>query len=75
MKTKGIRLTKDVLDAALAGGTILGGGGGPGPDGVAKVEGAQAGHHRVQVGLGLFHQHLLQVQDLLDDGGDLFLYI
>ena len=28
MKTKGIRLTKDVLDAALAGGTILGGGGG-----------------------------------------------
>ena len=28
---------------------ILGGGGGPGPDGVAKVEGAQAGHHRVQV--------------------------
>ena len=23
MKTKGIRLTKDVLDAALAGGTIL----------------------------------------------------
>ena len=26
MKTKGIRLTKDVLDAALAGGTILGGG-------------------------------------------------
>ena len=24
MKTKGIRLTKDVLDAALAGGTILG---------------------------------------------------
>ena len=30
MKTKGIRLTKDVLDAALAGGTILGGGGGGG---------------------------------------------
>lgn len=27
MKNKGIRLTKDVLDAALAGGTILGGGG------------------------------------------------
>ena len=32
MKTKGIRLTKDVLDAALAGGTILGGGGGGKPD-------------------------------------------
>ena len=31
MKTKGIRLTKDVLDAALAGGTILGGGGGGDP--------------------------------------------
>ena len=31
MKTKGIRLTKDVLDAALAGGTILGGGGGGKP--------------------------------------------
>ena len=35
MKTKGIRLTKDVLDAALAGGTILGGGGG----------GDACGHH------------------------------
>ena len=32
MKTKGIRLTKDVLDAALTGGTILGGGGGGKPD-------------------------------------------
>ena len=31
MKTKGIRLTKDVLDAALTGGTILGGGGGGDP--------------------------------------------
>ena len=31
MKTKGIHLTKDVLDAALAGGTILGGGGGGDP--------------------------------------------
>lgn len=28
MNKKGIRLTKDILDAALAGGTILGGGGG-----------------------------------------------
>ena len=37
MKTKGIRLTKDVLDAALAGGTILGGGGG------GKADMAQAG--------------------------------
>ena len=31
MKNKGIRLTKEVLDAALAGGTILGGGGGGDP--------------------------------------------
>lgn len=28
MDKKGIRLTKELLDAALAGGTILGGGGG-----------------------------------------------
>lgn len=31
MKNKGIRLTKEILDAALAGGTILGGGGGGDP--------------------------------------------
>lgn len=31
MNNKGIRLTKEVLDAALAGGTILGGGGGGDP--------------------------------------------
>ena len=41
MKTKGIRLTKDVLDAALAGGTILGGGGGGKPD-FAQGGGADA---------------------------------
>ena len=48
----------------------MGEGGGLGP-----LEVGIAGHHRVQVGLGLFHQHLLQVQDLLDDGGDLFFHI
>ena len=37
MKTKGIRLTKDVLDAALAGGTILGGGGGGDPKKGRKI--------------------------------------
>ena len=41
MKTKGIRLTKDVLDAALTGGTILGGGGGGKPD-FAQGGGADA---------------------------------
>lgn len=42
MKTKGIRLTKDVLDAALAGGTILGGGGGGDPKkGRKKAENMQ----------------------------------
>ena len=30
-------------------GLVLGGGGGPGPDGIPKVKGAQAGHHGVQV--------------------------
>ena len=51
MKTKGIRLTKDVLDAALAGGTILGGGGGGHePGGPGSHDGHPARRFRLRDG-------------------------
>ena len=68
MKTKGIRLTKDVLDAALAGGTILGGGGGGGGTGgihISAVAPHSNGHItgplHIHSTIGAFHRHGLTV--------------
>ena len=43
--------------------------------GLGPLQVGVAGHDGVQIGLGLLDEHLLQVQHLLDDDGDLFLYI
>ena len=58
MKTKGIRLTKDVLDAALAGGTILGGGGGGDP---------KKGRKYAEIAVDYTDLRLITIDDLDED--------
>ena len=58
MKTKGIRLTKDVLDAALAGGTILGGGGGGDP---------KKGRKYAEIAVDYTDLRLITIDDLEED--------
>lgn len=58
LKNKGIRLTKDLLDAALCGGTILGGGGG----GDAKK-----GRKYAELAVQYTDLRLIQPEDLKDD--------
>ena len=47
---------------------VVGEGGGLGP-----LQVGVTGHHRIQVGLGLLDEDLLQIQHLADDDGDLLL--
>ena len=58
MKTKGIRLTKDVLDAALAGGTILGSGGGGDP---------KKGRKYAEIAVDYTDLRLITIDDLDED--------
>ena len=43
--------------------------------GLSPLEVGVTGHDGLQIGLGLLDQDLFQIQNLLDDHGDLFLYV